>query len=344
MGALRQWGYPGEDAPWQHRATDWSAVLDLANENKCLLLVAEGLNRARIVIPANRLNEVKARREACLFRNMANLGVTATVCSILRTHGIKAISMKGVLRAQALYGSYDARPAQDTDILVSSADYRSAIDVLAANGFYSPIPATSKWWHDYLGESPHLPVNGGTTVDLHHKVRQPGTPAPTDIARIIAAARIARVGGREIPVMSDMDAAMLTASSLGKAIRNDEVWLHYAHELFVVTSALDAAQRAAYDDYARELGVLRLWTFATDLAAAAFRFRDGDSEGGPTTAAESRWMAALLHAQGDQERRWRRSGLLWQWTDGSVARPLRFAREFGQARLGDMRRHYEETS
>ncbi|WP_137680718.1 nucleotidyltransferase family protein [Aurantiacibacter suaedae] len=341
LGALRQWVYPGEDAPWRQRDTDWTAVLDLAEENKCLLLVAEGMSRARIAIPPSREDKVKAKREACLLRSMANLGVTATICSILRTHGIKVVSMKGVLRAHALYGRWDVRPAQDTDILVRSADYRSAIDVLGANGFFSPISAQNAWWHEYLGESPHLPVNGGTTVDLHHKVRQPGTPAPTDIERILASARMAKVGGRAIPVMSDMDAAMLTASSLGKALRSGEVWLHYAHELLVVTAALDDDQRASYDAYAREIGVSRLWQFATGLANATFLIAKKGAN--PNSDDQSRWADTLLHTKAPQERLGKRSHLLWKWTDGDIARPYRFAREFCLVRLGDMRRHYEEA-
>ena len=342
LGALRQWVYPGEDGPWRQRDTDWTAVLALAERNKCLLLAAEGMKRAGIPIPPANEGELRAKREACLLESMANLGLTATICSILRTHGIKAISMKGVLRAHTLYGRWDARRAHDTDILVSRADYRSAIDVLAANGFYSPISDQSKFWHQYLGESPHLPVNGGTIVDLHHKIRQPGTPAPTDIDSLLARARLARVGGREIPVMSDMDAAMLTASSLGKALRSGEVWLHYAHELLVVTSALDAGQRAEFDDHARKIGVYRLWTFATDLAEATFRIgREGG--GGAPSDAQSRWMATLLRTDEPQARLGRRSQLLWKWTDGHIARPFRFAREFCQVRLGDMRRHSEEA-
>lgn len=341
IGPLRQWVYPDENAPWRHRETDWSAVLDLAEANKCLLLVAEGMKRAGIAIPPEREAKLQEVRENCLLQNMANLGVTANICSILRTHGIRAISMKGVLRAHELYGRWDIRPAHDTDILVTGADYRSAIDVLSANGFDSPISANSKWWHSYLGESPHLPIYGGPIVDLHNKVKQPGTPAPTDIDGILTRARIAKVGGRAIPVMSDMDAAMLTASSLGKALRSGEVWLHYAHELLVVTAALDDDQRAAFDDYAREIGVSRLWNFATTLTDATFRV--GEDGAGSPADARSRWTADFVRIAHQQARRWRRSQLLWAWTDGGVARPLRFARELGLVRLGEKRRHYEDT-
>ncbi|MEN7537998.1 nucleotidyltransferase family protein [Aurantiacibacter flavus] len=341
LGALRQWVCPGEEAPWRFRETDWTAVLDLAEHNKCLLLVAEGMTRAGIAIPADREHRLLADREACLLQGMANLGVTATLCSILRTHGIRAISMKGVLRAHALYGRWDVRPVHDSDILVSHADYRSAIDVLAANGFYSPISATNKWWHEYLGESPHLPVNGGVIVDLHHKVWQPGTPAPTDIDNLIAKGGFAEVGGHTIPVMGEMDAAMLTASSLGKALRSGEAWLHYAHELLVVTEALDDRQRAAFDDYARAIGVFRLWRFATDLASTTFRI--GMEGAGPVAEDWSRSAATLLRTTEQPARRWRRSHLLWKWTDGTGTRPFRFAREFCLVRLGEMRRHYEEA-
>ena len=339
LGVLRLWAYPDESTAWRADNAHWMGVLDLAEANKALLLAAEGMKRAGISIPPEQQERLRAIRETCAMRALANLGITATVCSILRTHGINAISLKGVLRAHRVYGRWDARPAQDTDLLVTSADYRSAIAVLAANGFHSPIPAKSIWWHDYLGESPHLPLGGGTTVDLHHKIRQPGTPAPTDIARIIANARTAAVGGRTVPAMSDMDAALLTATSLGKALRGGEVWLHYAHELFVVTARLDAKERAEYDAYAREMGIARLWDFATQLADDTFAL----PLAGADALSEPRYhrVIELLDAE-QRERRGRRSTLLWKWTDGALMRPLRFTRELCFVRLGERRHDYED--
>ena len=322
-------------------SVDWTVFADRAQHAKCLLIASDGLDRLGLIPGDAFCARVMQRRRECLARNMANLATAARLVRMLDTHGIEAIAFKGVLRSFAVYRRWDARMAHDLDLLVSSRDYRVAGAVLEADGFDAACPPMSRWWHRDLGESPYLPSSpGAPIVDLHHRLQQPGAPAPERLDPLFARARHFELGGYRIRTLDPLDAAMVTASGYAKALRAGESWLVYAHELAAVLAASDEAQRRALDRHAERSGMDRLWREAASVAHDLFLATE-------TGEAGARRADLMRSALGDAAggRRWAvRSELLWRWTDGRMRRPLRFAAEMVRVRRSDHHHDAEEET
>ena len=322
-------------------SVDWTVFADRAQHAKCLLIAAAGLDRMGLRLPETFRERANRGQHECLARNMANLATAARLVRILDTHGIEAIAFKGVLRSFAVYGRWNARVAHDLDLLVETRDYRVAGAVLEANGFDAACPPMSRWWHRDLGESPYLPSSpGAPIVDLHHRLQQPGAPAPERLDPLFARARHFELGGYRIRTLDPLDAAMVTASGYAKALRAGESWLVYAHELAAVLAASDEAQRRALDRHAERSGMDRLWREAASVAHDLFLATE-------TGEAGARRADLMRSALGDAAggRRWAvRSELLWRWTDGRMRRPLRFAAEMVRVRRSDHHHDAEEET
>ena len=320
---------PGEEPRTIDSATlDWPSVVKLAAATKTQLLMLQGVDRLGFPPPPPLDAQLRELQATCFQQNMANVASSVRVSRILQTHGIDTLLMKGVLRSHEVYGCWDVRSAADIDVLVRHADYRQAGEVLLKHGYWAPVPVNSAWWHHYLGESPYLPATAtGPTVDLHHKLDQPGTPALDNAEFLFASSVVRDFGGYKLKVMDPFASLMLAATSFGKALRQHEPCLTNLHEIAFVRASKLELNDDALDAYAAEHGVLRLWRHARNAADMLFRPSTGngslsDIEGVMQDLALHSWPQRLLH----------RTRLLWTWTDGGVTRPARFAGEFARVR------------
>ncbi|MEM7688738.1 MAG: nucleotidyltransferase family protein [Pseudomonadota bacterium] len=339
--ALLRGMIPGETSDIKEpEGIAWEQVLELSQRCKVSLLILQGLDALGDAVPATVRHPLANLQARCFHENMTSVASNMRVVRLLETHGIEALSLKGVLRSHEVYNRWDIRFAADIDLLVRASDYRSAAEVLEKNGYWAPIPSESDWWHKYLGESPFVPqTTSGPTIDLHHKLNQPGTPAFHDTEALFQSSVPKKFGGPQLRTLEPRAALLLAATSFGKALRQHEPCLTSLHEIAYVRASRPELPDDVLDDFARRHKVLRLWRQARETADALFR---------PSLAVGDHSLADLvvqdLVRGGAPPAHFHRTRLLWSWTDGSLKRPLRFARELGRVRASLMSHSAYERS
>lgn len=317
---LASWFLGNAALPGRNFRIDWEEFFVLGHRTKSSLLSAVGLEQHGFPLPDSAITKIAELRSSVLKRNLANIANAVKVASLLEAENIEVVAFKGVARAKQVYGSWDLRRAADIDLLVRHGDYRRAAAVLCNHGFKPGVSVESKWWHDYLGESPYLPESaGGAVVDLHHRLQQPGGPPPLDLGNFFDRKSSLVLGGRTLPVMGPEHASLVTCISYGKAVRNGEPWLVHAHELAMILRESSAAERESLRDLARRQGLERLWNDAVRNASALFAVDLGFGKPGASTnfAADELLSSALGEAT-RRKRPLRRTELQWRWTDGDL--------------------------
>ena len=315
---LRQWLDPEQGICLQEDG-DFSTLLELAIKTKTVGLLQTGFERAAIDPPSGFATEL-ARLQAEILR--INLRALSTIAGIAESFGQNALPyvvIKGPLRAEQVYGRFDVRFGSDVDVYVEPEHYRTSMRLLAdALGYSCMVPADDHWWHDFLGESPFVAKDeAGLTIDLHNQLQQPGGPYPANTRRFFEEGVMRPVGRTSARILSPDNALMLTAISFGKALRNGEAWIAYAHELSVALKSMPPSAQVALRTRAYELRIGKLFDEFVRLSRALFDVAPSDRLAG---ADERLAMSACGIAPLGFLSRTRAS---WRWSDG-----------FGPVRIG----------
>ncbi len=122
---------------------DWDYVVVAARRQGVLPLVAQALRKHG----AGQIPESKMKRFDELFRSNAvqALRLTAALAGLLKqfeSEGIAAVSFKGPLLGQELYGDVTLRQFDDLDIIVTPQDLFRAITLFEHHGFHLPSQDT----------------------------------------------------------------------------------------------------------------------------------------------------------------------------------------------------------
>ena len=296
----------------------------LARKTKVAALLGESAADMAPAWPEPLRDELRQQRAAVLRKNLENLSHSIKLAAVLRQDGVPFVLMKGALRSYEIFGTWDARPSNDIDVLVSHEDYGRAGSALTGAGYRRLVAADNAWWHSYLGESPYAPPDGGPIVDVHHKVQQPGAPSPKSVGQMLETRNQLEVGGEGLPVLRADYALLLAYISVSKAIRTHETWLAYALEIAVTRRGWSGEQNAAFAELARQSGVSRL---VDDIDRRVRRLFQCDQAFRPDPAMTlpDRELAAAFALPMNKHRSFHRSRLLWRWTPGGpVMRALGF--------------------
>ncbi|MGB3472800.1 MAG: nucleotidyltransferase family protein [Erythrobacter sp.] len=331
--------------PAELSCEDSASVIEVVERNKIGGLLKSGAARAGLVLREELAHALAKQQALAIARNFENLVETESVSDLLRAEGIAFVVIKGAARSFEVFGGLDARASNDIDVLVRRSDYARAGEVLCANGYIRGVPIDDRWWHDHLGESPFLPTHSRGIVDIHHKVQQPGGPAPADIEAFFATASELKVAGRTYTVPHPHYALLLAYISMSKALRNAEPWLPYAAEIVLEKHRMTAMDRTKFNTLARGQGLTRMICEIDKVLDQVFT----NALAPLRKSAEYRRAEQLALAAFDTHalanRRFHRSRLLWQWTQGSGSKRLaRFAGMSVQRMLCDLRRPKRSAS
>jgi hypothetical protein len=329
--------------PCRGDSFDWDELIGMAARGRLLVQVQRGLVVSGIAAPPKLALAVKAFRQRSLMINSVNLSTVQRVSGALDAASVAFVVLKGPLQLRALYGDYFARPSSDLDLLVDRQDYDRAAAVLRALGYAPAERCESHWWRHYLGEQHFLPAGRSfATVDLHHRVQQPGCPAPRELASYIGSGYRDALGSAEVPVLSAVHTCLLAAIGFVKATFHREHSLRYLGDLAAQLLAMSDQERHGLDMVARTQGIHRLLAFAWDCAGELL----------PVTLppVPVRWplrrldrttLAAMSLSPEDAAIAWpRRRKLLWHLCDpiGPLGRVGSYAREAGFAAAAEISR------
>ncbi|AKH42779.1 hypothetical protein FHS61_000553 [Altererythrobacter atlanticus] len=339
--ALAGWFQP-PDGLATGPARDWPQILELARATKTIGLLLRGLSKSGNEPPAEIATKLAAINEELVKRNFANFLETEKLRATLAAADVPMLVLKGPLRAYEIYGDWGLRGSSDIDVLVPRALYRKAAEALQDAGYLPLVSPDSRWWHDYLKESPFRPPAGMTfLVDLHHGVQQPGGPSPDGLESFFAESRELVVGGRAVRVPAPGHALLIAAVGFGKAVFASEPWAVYAHEIAQVMTRASAGQAGEFRRIASQSGMLRLFDMAVASACALFSLPDCPVPEDARIYREEDDL--LLSAMGLGGRgKFHRLRHMWRWTDGGGPdRSLSFATSTGRLAMSEIVRRQE---
>jgi hypothetical protein len=187
---------------------------------------------------------------ACLMDSMA-------IHQALRDRQIDFVFLKGPFQQHLLYDDHFMKPSGDVDILVSPAGFSRARDALRSIGYEVSGKSRSVWWVRFLGEQHMIRGSGpkSSTVDLHYRLQQPGSPSPRDADGFLRRKRLVEITGTGVPFTSVADTLMLSCISVAKALFNREPCAGYVCDIRASANRLDEADQRRVLDAAVSQGL-----------------------------------------------------------------------------------------
>ncbi|MFT3966506.1 MAG: nucleotidyltransferase family protein [Sphingobium sp.] len=257
--------------PRDAAGVDWSLLAETGRGNKLLCFAAEGFARLGVGRPAA-FDEAAARyRRDVMARNAFNMASIGGIAAILENAGVRFVFFKGPVYQHLLYGHYFLRPASDVDVLIAQRDFPAASDALQAGGYYLPTECDRLWWRHFLGEQHFFSRdNSRATVDLHHRIQQPGCPQPRRTEACLEEPLMLRVGDAALPYISRINGALLAAISFVKAMTHHECSAQYLADFCTLALHLDPAGRRELTARARDQGLLNTLRFTLSCARRMF--------------------------------------------------------------------------
>lgn len=331
---------PGEARAAVRRARP-DALVDLARRNK-VLFALEGARealRARAPDCVDRLDSYALRT---LAMNRGCLTACARLSRTLAEGGVGHVVFKGPVQQMALYGSPFVKASGDVDILVAEADRARAAAAVEALGYRGEDAHLASWWVRHLGERHFADPAGGPTVDLHHGLRQPGSPPTRRHDGFIAQSRLVRVEGVAVPTPSARHLCLVVALNLVKALVARAPCLGHAADLGRALERLGADERPALEASAREAGLVDTLAVARAVSARVLGRGAPDRGGDPLGFVADDVLLLMVAAPWSvAQAAPRRSRLLWALCGRA---PIRFVREAGRAAASEITRRRLEAA
>jgi hypothetical protein len=235
-----------------------AAVADIARLNKVATFVLKALSRAPAADrPAELFQWLDTYRRRTVSMNAACLMDSMEIHQALRDRQIDFVFLKGPFQQHLLYDDHFLKPSGDVDLLVSPAGFARARDALRSIGYEVAGKSRSVWWVRFLGEQHMIRGNGpkSSTVDLHYRLQQPGSPSPRDADGFLRRKRLVEITGTEVPFTSVADTLMLSCISVAKALFNREPCAGYVCDIRASANRLGEADQQRVLDAAVSQGL-----------------------------------------------------------------------------------------
>ncbi len=158
----------------------WKPFLLLVKRHQLSMLVADALTGAGIEAP-DRFGVITERQKMLA---LSLSGEAVRTVEALNQAGIEAITLKGPLLSQTLYGDPTMRQSVDLDLLVDWSDFRAARQVLASHGYQlmSNEPPWDDWridpWRRLAKDIMLFQPERQIALELHHRLKSPATLLP----------------------------------------------------------------------------------------------------------------------------------------------------------------------
>ncbi|WP_256749141.1 nucleotidyltransferase family protein [Mesorhizobium sp. Mes31] len=233
-------------------------VADIARLNKIATFVLKALSRAPAgERPAELFHWLDTYRRRTVSMNASCIMDSMAIHDVLRARQIDFVFLKGPFQQQLLYDDHFMKPSGDVDILVSPAGFFPARDALRSIGYEVAGKSRSVWWVRFLGEQ-HMTRGDGprpSTLDLHYRLQQPGSPSPRDADGFLRRKRQLEIAGATVPFTSAADTLLLSCISVAKALFNREPCAGYVCDVRASASRLDEADQQLVLDAAVRQGL-----------------------------------------------------------------------------------------
>ncbi|MEW6629419.1 MAG: nucleotidyltransferase family protein [Pseudomonadota bacterium] len=352
QACLRLFFSPGVDAgdashgDMPAPAISTADVADIARLNKVAVFLLKALRRAPAgSAPPELLAWLDEYRRRTMAMNATCIGDSISIHQVLQDRQVDFVFLKGPLQQHLLYGDHFMKPSGDVDILVSPSGFAAAREALRAIGYEVAGKSRSVWWVRFLGEQHMVRDDGAraSTVDLHHRLQQPGSPSPRDIDGFLRRRRQVEVAGASMPLISASDTLLLSCISVAKAFFNREPCAGYVCDVRASASRLSEAEQQKVLDHAAGQGLadtLLLGLRAADVLLGGAGTLLSDRATRILARIENADLFHMVIAPWLSSLRWpQRRHVLWELCGRE---PVRYLAEAGWAASADLSRRIFE--
>lgn len=249
---------------------DWERVVLLARSRG----LAPWLIRCLDPLPPSEVPEVArsqlhAEAAGIARRNLLWTGELLRLLHRLQKAGVAALPWKGPALAVRAYGDVGLRSFADLDVLVRRRDARRALELLAAEGYRSPLAPLDTLlgcWNACLERQGELALGNprnGIVVDLHWALVPRFFSLPLEVDQLWERRRSLAIFGMTVPDLSPTDSLLTLCIHGGKHRWARLAWLLDTAKLLEASPDLDWPQVISR---ARALGVERLLRLGLFLA------------------------------------------------------------------------------
>ncbi|MBZ9895983.1 nucleotidyltransferase family protein [Mesorhizobium sp. BR1-1-6] len=245
-------------APGDASGLSVTNVTDIARLNKVATFILKVLSSAPANGPPAQLSQwLDAYRRKTVSMNASCIMDSMAIQAALRDRQIDFVFLKGPFQQHLLYDDHFMKPSGDVDILVAPGGFFRAREALRSIGYEIAGKSRSVWWVRFLGEQHMIRGDGPTqsTVDLHYRLQQPGSPSPRDADGFLRRKRQVEITGVEVPFTSVADTLLLSCISVAKALFNREPCAGYVCDVRASADRLDEAEQQRLLDAAAAQGL-----------------------------------------------------------------------------------------
>ena len=267
VSVLRIWAGHAEDHGEIDAESARSAATILAQNR--LLGLAGGVLSALAPHPEI-LRTVAGFRRLTSEMNGASLITLRRLMTVLDEIPARVIVYKGVVLQQELYGTPFARPSSDVDLLTAPGDYALVAAALQKAGYRLDHHTATLWWRWFLAEQQFRAGETTQSLDLHHRLQQPGCPMPRRPDRLLSAATSTPFLGASVLSFRADHALLVAAMSLAKALHHREPAGRYVGDAERLMRRLTPDDWKALHDEAKLLGLDRTLALAIRSVDAIF--------------------------------------------------------------------------
>lgn len=276
IDVLRAW-ITGGSCPSNSTAEARRAAAALLARNRLLGLVGDLLLQAGA--DPEVWSAISAFRRLTAQMNGANLLLMRRLFTLLAEIERPVVVYKGVVLQNDLYGTPFARPASDVDLLTHPEDYGSVAAAFQTAGYRLNPHTDTLWWRRFLAEQQFRRGDEAQSIDLHHRIQQPGCPMPRRPERLITHARMQPFIGGAFLTFDPRHRVLVAAMSLAKSLHHREPAGRYLGDLGHLLTRIPAEDWDALRQEAVDQGLSGTLDLARRCVAAVFGIEVGPSRG-----------------------------------------------------------------
>lgn len=318
--------------------------IQLAERSRMWSVCEAGFERGGVPAPAFVALHARTTRARSMLGNTRVMGLARAAFPCLARRHIPAIAFKGPFHQRQLHGDWFIRRSNDLDLLVPHARFEEALAALEAIGFRTNHE-TSRWWKFSLGEV-HLVYPGGGVIDLHHRLQQPGCPAPRDLGDFIRSADIEQLGETPIAIPNLEHAMLISALNFCKELFHRKPSARYAFDFASGGLLLPRERHAGFAAMVQRQGLEGPVSFTMAACEGLFGPLQGMPGNASHPSARPAWaegigFARLVFSPQSKENQWpRRRTVLWHLCGGeaSMRCSLDFAEQTGRIAISELLR------
>lgn len=164
-------------------------------------------------IPDDAKADLERFRQHHLLKTLTLAGELHRLASLLSDRSIPFVAFKGPTLALALYGGLAGREHNDVDVIIPRRQGDDAEDVIVSMG-YASLQGDRRFRRTFLAPQQQYAFtrpDNGAAIDLHWDFSGTHVPFPLAPDEIWDDPPVLTVGGRDVPVLSPPDMALMLA-------------------------------------------------------------------------------------------------------------------------------------